>query len=176
MLFNHAPLCLGPLQHQHPSGGSLASLHVMYADSCSLPILASSVCMWCVCHPLSTQSAYVTLTRDFTAVNPNCSDNIGRSWAAIDRVAQDGKFYSYLSPSSYLSPPHLPLDLEWITATFKLCSPLTSQLVGDFQAWLVDTWFNLGMGERPCSMLCLSFHLLLLLPTSQWTTPTQLTS
>jgi lysosomal Pro-X carboxypeptidase len=26
---------------------------------------------------------------------------------------------------------------------------LTSQLVGDFQAWLVDTWFNLGMVDYP---------------------------
>ena len=142
---------------------------VVAVHSCLYPLcvcVCVSVCVVYTC--ISTQSAYITLTRDFAAVNPNCSDNIGRSWAAINQIAQDGNLYSYLTPPPhppyllhsspyFLSPPCLT-DLEWITTTFKLCSPLTSQLVGDFQAWLVDTWFNLGMGERPCSTCtCLSY-------------------
>ena len=90
---------------------------------------------------LSSQSAFVTITRDFSSANTNCSDNIARSWDAINRVAEDGKCHTPAYQLLLLLP-----DIGWLTTTFRLCSPLTSGQLDDFQSWIVNTWFNLAMG------------------------------
>jgi lysosomal Pro-X carboxypeptidase len=91
--------------------------------------IAASAPIWWFQGLTPCDSAYLTITRDFSSVNPNCSDNIARSWAAIDRVAKS--------------------DLDWIRTTFKLCSPLTPTSVDSFKSWIVDTFFNLAMVDYP---------------------------
>ena len=39
------------------------------------------------------------------------------------------------------------VDIDWISSTFRLCSPLTPDMVDEFEFWIQDTWFNLAMGK-----------------------------
>lgn len=141
---------VGPLQHRPLSGGSLASLHVTYVTSIVSHHVTCSVLTQCRVHSSLSQG---------TSPQPIPT--------AVITLAGPGKPLTVLpwtvSVSLWLAlHPILHLaDLDWISSTFKLCSPLTSQQVGDFQAWIEDTWFNLGMGKRLCSGCdCLLFLLL----------------
>jgi lysosomal Pro-X carboxypeptidase len=110
-------------------GGMLAAWFRMKYPAIVQGSIAASAPIWWFQGLTPCDSAYLTITRDFSSVNPNCSDNIARSWAAIDRVAKS--------------------DLDWIRTTFKLCSPLTSTSVDSFKSWIVDTFFNLAMVDYP---------------------------
>ncbi|ERE79438.1 lysosomal Pro-X carboxypeptidase-like protein [Cricetulus griseus] len=71
------------------------------------------------------------VTEDFRKSSPQCSESIRRSWKAINRHSTTGS------------------DLQWLTKTFHLCSPLNFEDITTLKEWLSETWVNLAMVDYP---------------------------
>ncbi|XP_048016989.1 lysosomal Pro-X carboxypeptidase [Megalobrama amblycephala] len=111
-------------------GGMLAAWLRMKYPSAVVGALAASAPIWQFIVPCG--EFYKVVTQDFTISGTNCSSNIRKSWAAIDRVSETGE------------------GLQWLSQEFGLCSPLkSSDEVYGFKAWLQETWVNLAMVDYP---------------------------
>uniref|UniRef100_A0A8C2KE06 Lysosomal Pro-X carboxypeptidase n=1 Tax=Cyprinus carpio TaxID=7962 RepID=A0A8C2KE06_CYPCA len=111
-------------------GGMLAAWLRMKYPSVVVGALAASAPIWQFIVPCG--EFYKVVTHDFTISGTNCSSNIRRSWAAIDRVSATGE------------------GLQWLSQEFGLCSSLkTPDEVYGFKAWLQETWVNLAMVDYP---------------------------
>lgn len=111
-------------------GGMLAAWLRMKYPNEVVGALAASAPIWQFIVPCG--EFYKVVTHDFTISGTNCSSNIRRSWAAIDRVSATGE------------------GLQWLSQEFGLCNPLkTPDEVYGFKAWLQETWVNLAMVDYP---------------------------
>ncbi|ROL49925.1 Lysosomal Pro-X carboxypeptidase [Anabarilius grahami] len=108
-------------------GGMLAAWLRMKYPSAVVGALAASAPILQFIVPCG--EFYKVVTHDFNISGTNCSSNIRRSWAAIDRVSETGE------------------GLQWLSQEFGLCSPLKSP--EELKAWLQETWVNLAMVDYP---------------------------
>ncbi|XP_076833256.1 lysosomal Pro-X carboxypeptidase [Brachyhypopomus gauderio] len=112
-------------------GGMLSAWLRMKYPGVVTGALAASAPIWQFTDMVPCGDFYKIVTQDFTKSGTNCSTSIRRSWVAISNVSSSAE------------------GLQWLADKFGLCSPLKSQDVGDFKAWLQETWVNLAMVDYP---------------------------
>ncbi|XP_033632397.1 lysosomal Pro-X carboxypeptidase-like [Asterias rubens] len=113
-------------------GGMLAAWMRMKYPDVIVGSIAASAPIWQLNNLTNCNSAYAIITKDFTEVNPICSETIRASWATIDSFAKTVGGRKQLQMS------------------LRLCDSLdTMDKVTDVKAWLSETWFNLAMVDYP---------------------------
>lgn len=112
-------------------GGMLAAWFRMKYPHIVVGALAASAPIWHFEGLVSCGDFMKIVTNDFRKSGPHCSENIRKSWHAINRLS---------STSS---------GLQWLTNTLHLCTPLTSADVSILKGWITETWVNLAMVNYP---------------------------
>lgn len=113
-------------------GGMLAAWFRMKYPHVVAGALASSAPIWQFEDLVPCGIFYSIVTNDFLQSGKDCSESIRNSWKAIDRISSSEE------------------GLQWISATFHLCSPLkNSDDAATFKSWLSETWVNLAMVNYP---------------------------
>ncbi|KAM4846065.1 lysosomal Pro-X carboxypeptidase [Thomomys bottae] len=112
-------------------GGMLAAWLRMKYPHIVVGALAASAPIWHFEDLVPCGVFMKIVTADFKKTNPNCSQSIRKSWEAINRLAGSGS------------------GLLWLTETFHLCSPLTSNDIDRLKDWISETWVNMAMVNYP---------------------------
>ncbi|XP_048216251.1 lysosomal Pro-X carboxypeptidase isoform X2 [Perognathus longimembris pacificus] len=118
-------------------GGMLAAWLRMKYPHVVVGALAASAPIWQFEDLVPCGMFMKIVTADFKKSGPNCSQAIRKSWEAINRLAGSGS------------------GLLWLSETFHLCSPLTSDDIARLKEWISETWVNLAMVNYPyeCNFL-----------------------
>ncbi|XP_066521849.1 lysosomal Pro-X carboxypeptidase [Hoplias malabaricus] len=109
-------------------GGMLAAWLRMKYPSAVIGALAASAPIWQFTDMVPCGDFYKIVTKDY---GTPCSNNIRRSWMAVNNVSSTDE------------------GLQWLSEEFTLCSPLKKVDVNSFKGWLQETWVNLAMVDYP---------------------------
>lgn len=113
-------------------GGMLAAWFRMKYPHMVVGALAASAPIWHFENMVPCGVFLNIVTKDFKKSGSNCSESIHMSWNAINRLRNTST------------------GLNWLSATFHLCSPLKdSNDVEHLKDWLSETWINLAMANYP---------------------------
>ncbi|GAB6029669.1 hypothetical protein CHUAL_005401 [Chamberlinius hualienensis] len=113
-------------------GGMLAAWGRIKYPHIYAGALASSAPIWSFEGLTPCGDFYKIVTKDFADASPVCADTIRASWDAMFRKAQTSD------------------GLQWMSDTFKLCSPVTNQAQFETMVyWFMNAWTNLAMVNYP---------------------------
>ncbi|XP_005095813.1 lysosomal Pro-X carboxypeptidase [Aplysia californica] len=113
-------------------GGMLAAWFRIKYPNVVVGSLAASAPIWEFTGMIPCSSFYDTTSQTWYDASKTCGDNLHRSYETIKQVAAEAGGY------------------DFITDTFKLCTPLKSKYdLGPFMSMLVETYTDLAMVDYP---------------------------
>ncbi|NXR06695.1 PCP carboxypeptidase, partial [Semnornis frantzii] len=113
-------------------GGMLAAWFRMKYPHVVVGALAASAPIWQFGDLVPCGRFFSVVTNNYKMGGMGCAESIRKSWNAINHLATTDA------------------GLQWLSSTFRLCSPLKSlQDAAVLKNWLSETWINLAMVNYP---------------------------